>query len=92
MKHMVQVFAQKIGETKLSSKQIKQDDTHTKSLKIYDATTIKTAKKNCTYHLGDLVKNNENAKSMIENLYHFCHKDNKANIIIHDFILDQRFF
>jgi hypothetical protein len=48
MKHMVHVFAPKIGETKLSSKQIKQDDDR--------------------------------------------NKDNKENIIIHHFILDQRFF
>jgi hypothetical protein len=45
MKHMVHVFAQKIRETKLSSKQIKQDDTHTKSVKINDATTIKIVDK-----------------------------------------------
>ncbi len=48
MKHMVHIFAQKIGETKLSSKQIKQDDDR--------------------------------------------NKDNKVSIIIHDFILDRRFF
>ncbi len=41
MKCMVHIFSQKIGETKLSSKQIKQDDTHTKSVKIDDATMIK---------------------------------------------------
>jgi hypothetical protein len=41
MKCMVHVFAQNTGETKLSSKQIKQDDTHTKSVKINEATTIK---------------------------------------------------
>ena len=29
MKRMVEIIAQKIGETKLSSKKIKQDDTHT---------------------------------------------------------------
>jgi hypothetical protein len=38
---MVHVFAQRSSEIKLSSKQIKQDDTHTKSVKINDATTIK---------------------------------------------------
>ena len=38
---MVHVFSQKNGKTKLSSKQIKQDDTQTKSVKINDATTIK---------------------------------------------------
>jgi hypothetical protein len=38
---MVHVFVQKIGKTKLSSKQLKQDDTHTKSVKINAATTIK---------------------------------------------------
>jgi hypothetical protein len=86
MKHMIHIFSQKIGETKLSSKQIKQDDTHTKTVKINDATMIKIVDKICTKHLGDLVKNNERAKTMIENLYHFCHKDNKVNMIIHDFI------
>jgi hypothetical protein len=38
---MVHILAPKNGETKLSSKQIKQDDTHTVSVKINDATTIK---------------------------------------------------
>ncbi len=90
---MVHIFVQKIGETKLSSKQIKQDDTHTKSMNINFSTTIKNFdQKNCTKHSGDLVKNNERAKTMVEKLYHFCHKDNKVNIIIHDFILHQRFF
>ncbi len=45
---MVHVFAQKISETKLSSKQIKQDDDR--------------------------------------------NRDKKVNIIIHDFILDQKKF
>jgi hypothetical protein len=36
----------KNGETKLSSKPIKQDDTHTKSVKINGATTIKIVDKN----------------------------------------------
>jgi hypothetical protein len=50
------IFAQKNGETKLSSKQIKQDDTHTKPVKINDATTIKIVdQKNCTKHSSDLV-------------------------------------
>jgi hypothetical protein len=40
MKRMVHIFAQKIDETKLSSKGIKQDDTHTNSVKINDATMI----------------------------------------------------
>ncbi len=85
---MVHVFAQKIVEAKLSSKQIKQDDTYTKSVKMNDATTIQIVdEKNSTKHSGDLVKNNERAKKFIENLYHFCRKDNKVNIIIHDFIL-----
>jgi hypothetical protein len=88
MKRMVYVFAQKIGETKLSSKQVKQDDTYTKSVKINDATMIKIVdQKNSTKYSRDLVKENKRAKTMIENLYHFCHKDNKVNIIIHDFIL-----
>jgi hypothetical protein len=90
---MVHVFAQKIGETKLSSKQIKQDDTHTKSANIYDATTIKIVdQNNCTKHSGDLVKNHERVKTTIENLYHLCHKDNKVKFFIHDFILDQKNF
>jgi hypothetical protein len=93
MKRMVHVSAQNIGETKLSSKQIKQDYTHTKSVKINDATTIKIVhQKNCTKHSASLVKNNKRAKTTIENLYHFCRKDNKVNIIIHDFTLHQRFF
>jgi hypothetical protein len=50
----------KIGETKLSSKQIKQDDTHTKSVKINDATMIKIVdQKSCTKHSGDLIKINK---------------------------------
>jgi hypothetical protein len=40
MKCIVHVFAQNIGETKLSSKQIKQEDTRTRFVKINDATTI----------------------------------------------------
>jgi hypothetical protein len=88
---MVHVFAQKIGETKLLSKQ-NQDDTHTKSVKNNDATMISIVRINCTKHSIDLVKNNKRAKTTIENLYHFWHKDNKVNIIIHDFILDQFFF
>jgi hypothetical protein len=35
----------KNSETKLSSKQIKQDDTHTGSVKFNDATTIKIVHK-----------------------------------------------
>jgi hypothetical protein len=38
-------FCPKIGETKLSSKQIKQDDTHTNFVKIHDATLIKIVDK-----------------------------------------------
>jgi hypothetical protein len=38
---MFQVYAPKLDETKLSSKQTKQGDTHNKSVKIIDATTIK---------------------------------------------------
>ncbi len=45
MKGMVHIFTQTIGETKLSSMQIKQDDTHTKPVKINDATTIKIVDK-----------------------------------------------
>ncbi len=90
---MVHIFAPKIGETKLSSKQIKQDDTCTNSVKINDDTMIKIVdQKNSTKHSSDLVKNYKRAKTMIENLYHFCHKDNKVNIIFHDFNIHQRFF
>jgi hypothetical protein len=45
MKHMIEIITQNIGETKLSSKQIKQDDTQTISVKTNDATTIKTVDK-----------------------------------------------
>jgi hypothetical protein len=45
MKGMVHIFTQTIGETKLSSMQIKQDDTHIKPVKINDATTIKIVDK-----------------------------------------------
>jgi hypothetical protein len=41
MKYMVEIIAQNLVETKLSSKILKQDDTHTVSVKTNDATRIK---------------------------------------------------
>jgi hypothetical protein len=72
-------FCPKIGKTKRPSKQVKQDDTHTNSVKINDATTIKIvdqkiAQNTPVKHSGNLLKNNEKAKTTKENLYHFCKK------------------
>jgi hypothetical protein len=69
------MVAQKIGQSKLSSKQIKHEDTHTVALTTNDASRIK------------IVAQKSGDKQSPEQVQQVI----KVNIFIHDFILHQRF-